>query len=522
MKLGTESVGTMEDATKSNPRAASVRLEHGSLKATAGQRRHDLRIGPQPDYVNDSRSHLNRILVENAPALVLRDLCAERRQANGAKTKMRRTAAVATSGVITFGSDAAALFERLDADTQDAAFRDLADQVADRLGTSLHGLVVHLDESTIHAHFQCAAFNHYGVPLSKVCTPSVLQQLQDLTAEVMARHCPGIERGAKKRDRLDAGADYADTLHRTVRELHRDLPRDLQAKREELARETAAADAARQKREKNERLAGVAREKLRGTVKDEKAARKLAKNIAIYENRADEARNALADAEERHSALCADIERLSREVETANAELEAMAVQREAMATERAELEAERKAMAAERKAMAAERTELEAERKAMAAEREDMASEKAAHLDKAKEWVERIKSERAHLAVERRDLVAERAKLVTERTQVGGLLQRLAAMVKRVEDVLEAALQLGPRVRRILSDAEAAAEERHSARQARSEIVKSVPHMREARSFLTEARAAVQGEAQSVPEQSAEQSALDWRSSLDDFDGPG
>lgn len=491
MKLGTESVDTMEDATKSNPRAASVRLEHGSLKAAAGQRRHDLRIGPQPDYVNDSRSHLNRVLVENAPALVLRDLCAERRQANGAKTKMRRTAAVATSGVITFGSDAAALFERLDADTQDAAFRDLADQVANRLGTSLHGLVVHLDESTIHAHFQCAAFNHYGVPLSKVCTPSVLQQLQDLTAEVMARHCPGIERGAKKRDRLDAGADYADTLHRTVRELHRDLPRDLQAKREELARETAAADAARQKREKNERLAGAAREKLRGTVKDEKAARKLAKNIAIYENRANEARNALADAEERHSALCADIERLSGEVETAKAQLEAMAVQREAMAVERAEIEAARKAMEVER-------AEIEVERKAMAVEKEAMDAQKAANLDKAKGWVERIK--------------VERADLETERHRLGGL-------IRRAEAALRIVLRLAPRVRRIVQDAEVSAEARQAAREARTEIVKAVPPLRSVSSFLSDARRAVQGKMPSASEQAPEPVSFDEGL---DFDRPG
>ena len=61
-----------------------------------------------------------------------------------------------------------------------------------------------------------------------------MSSLQDLTAEVMARHCPGIERGNRYGDRLKAGADFRDTLHRTVRELHRDIPREIEAKRAEI------------------------------------------------------------------------------------------------------------------------------------------------------------------------------------------------------------------------------------------------------------------------------------------------
>lgn len=357
-KSKTEMSDATPDPTKSNPRAASVRLEHYGMKTAAGQRRHDLRIGPQPAHVDSARSHLNRVLIENERGPVLRDLCAERRQAAGAKTKMRKTAAVMTGGIITFGAEAAALFERLDAEAQDAAFRELVDRIAARLATSVHGLVVHLDEATLHAHFQFASFNEYGVPLSKVCTPTVLKELQDITAEVMAAHCPGIERGTSKLDRLAAGADYADTLHKSVRELHRDLPRDLEAKRAEVARETAAAEKAKEKRAKNEKLAAAAREKLKLARSDEKATRKLVKNVALYEGRVGAAEKELADAEAKAAALAAQIASLEdaearARAETAMAKMTADKARQNAEALVR-QVEADRVAAAAEARAKAA------------------------------------------------------------------------------------------------------------------------------------------------------------------------
>lgn len=331
----------MEDLTKSNPRAASVRLAHASLKAAEGQRRHDLRIGRQPRYVDSAQSFMNRVLIPNAAPSLLRDLCAERRRAAGAKTALRRTAAVATSGIITFGSEAAMLFERLDADAQDAAFRDLTDRVADRLGATVHGLVVHRDEATIHAHFQLAAFNVHGAPLSAVCSPAVLAQVQDLAAEVMAQHCPGIERGRSKRGRLDAGADYAATLHRTVRELHRDLPADLEAKRAEVAAAVSDAQAAREKREKNERLATAARKKMKAAQKDEKKAKKLAKNMALYEGPAATAAKELADAEAKVTVIVDQIAALEATEAVRSA---AAAEARRAMILERLDARRERRA----------------------------------------------------------------------------------------------------------------------------------------------------------------------------------
>jgi len=63
----------------------------------------------------------------------------------------------------------------------------------------------------------------------------VTSELQELAAEIMREHCPGIEPGHKKRDRLALGADLADTIHRSVRQLHEDLPAEIAKKEAQLA-----------------------------------------------------------------------------------------------------------------------------------------------------------------------------------------------------------------------------------------------------------------------------------------------
>lgn len=311
-----------------NPRAASTRIQAKNSRALAGQRKHDLRIGRQPDHIDESRKCLNRIIMEPDPPGVMRAICENRRSLRDTKRKMKKDASVAGCGIITFGSEAAALFEALTPDAQDRAFLDLAESIADRLNTTLHGLVVHRDETTIHAHYQIASYNLDGVPLSQATRPAVMSSLQDLTAEVMARHCPGIERGNRYGDRLKAGADFRDTLHRTVRELHRDIPREIEAKRAEilaLNMKTQEAqtrvdemqgrvDKLTQKAELSEKEANrlaTYEKRLSDRVKELETAQELAKKAKAEERRladiardeAEEAREEAQSVSERTGAL---------------------------------------------------------------------------------------------------------------------------------------------------------------------------------------------------------------------------
>ena len=62
-----------------NPRAAQTRIKPASAIKTGGQRKHDLRIGRQPDYVDDARTHLNRVLIRPQTGAEMRKRAEERR-----------------------------------------------------------------------------------------------------------------------------------------------------------------------------------------------------------------------------------------------------------------------------------------------------------------------------------------------------------------------------------------------------------------------------------------------------------
>lgn len=225
----------VRDATASNPNAVSVRIEPKPMSKAKFQRRHDFRIGAQPAYVNGDRTALNRQLIALRP---LPDIQRENevlRVRAGRTRRMKSNAAVVTAGIITFGHRAQDVFNDLPAEIQDRAFTELACEIAALLKTELEALVVHLDETTIHAHFTLRAYNDDGEPLSNATRLGDMSALQDLAAEVMQRYAPEIERGHKKKDRLKAGADYPDTLHRTVKQLHEDLPQEKAALEAEIA-----------------------------------------------------------------------------------------------------------------------------------------------------------------------------------------------------------------------------------------------------------------------------------------------
>ena len=131
----------------SNAGAVQVRVELANVGNVGGQRAHDLRIGPQPGYVVAARTPLNRILVKPLHGAELRAICLDRRARRETRRAMRHNVAVALIGIVTFGHRAQALFEALDAEGQDAAYRAVVEALAERLGTSVSGLVVHCDES---------------------------------------------------------------------------------------------------------------------------------------------------------------------------------------------------------------------------------------------------------------------------------------------------------------------------------------------------------------------------------------
>ena len=86
-----------------NPRAAQTRIKGRNATAAGGQRAHDMRMGPQPAYVDQSRSHLNRVLMEPKTGAQLRAISEKRRALRDTARGMKSNASVAIVGIITFG-----------------------------------------------------------------------------------------------------------------------------------------------------------------------------------------------------------------------------------------------------------------------------------------------------------------------------------------------------------------------------------------------------------------------------------
>ena len=231
----------MDDQRRSNPKAAQVRIEARKATAYAGQRNHDLRRGAQPSYVDTTKAANNEILIEPPAPGVLRNINEGRRSQRDTKRAMRSDAAVAFTGILTFGHEAQAMFEALPRERQAEAFRDAAEAVAERLGTTLAGLVIHRDESAVHAHFVMPAYNLDGQPLTGTVKRNTLSDLQDVVAGAFQRYALQIERGRSVAARAAAGAPRAEMIHKSVRQLHADLPAEIEAKQAEVDRITAEA-----------------------------------------------------------------------------------------------------------------------------------------------------------------------------------------------------------------------------------------------------------------------------------------
>jgi hypothetical protein len=270
-----------DDERKANPRAAMVRVEIRDAQGYANQRRHDLRIGAQPAYVNPDPPEPNRIFIQPLTTAEIKALAKERRAQREMVRAMKINAGVAVVGIIGFGIEAQKMFEALDAVTQEKALRAAVARVAADLRTTVTGLVFHLDETAKHAHFSLCGYDVTGQPLSTWMGRGVLRELQTALHEELRAFMPDLERGRSRKARAEAGAAPHELVHRSVDELHIDLPFEIEVKRKELA-ELA------EKIRTNEARAEKAR--IKAEAEGERAAKAL-RNAEVYEKRAQGAKD---------------------------------------------------------------------------------------------------------------------------------------------------------------------------------------------------------------------------------------
>ena len=284
--------------------AISIRVAHVSRSKYDGQRRHDLRIGRAPDYVDQDRAHLNRVLIEPPRPAVIKARADELRGLTGPQRKARANAAIATTGIVTFGAAAQILFQQLTPEQQDAAYLAVAERVAEEYGTSVRALVVHGDETAPHAHVVWDCRSTDGTPMSKRMKGAALQ---DIAAEVIREFAPGIVRGVRKSDRIARGEPAAAIYHRSVRQLHADLPVEIATARARV----------------EEMQARVAKLEVRETELTEKEQKRL----QVYQQRRDDRQRKLDELERRQSEVASDILQTGLALEEQRAEADRREVQ---------------------------------------------------------------------------------------------------------------------------------------------------------------------------------------------------
>jgi DNA repair exonuclease SbcCD ATPase subunit len=258
-----------------------VRVEIRDAQGYANQRRHDLRIGAQPAYVNPDPPEPNRIFIQPLTTAEIKALAKERRAQREMVRAMKINAGVAVVGIIGFGIEAQKMFEALDAVTQEKALRAAVARVAADLRTTVTGLVFHLDETAKHAHFSLCGYDVTGQPLSTWMGRGVLRELQTALHEELRAFMPDLERGRSRKARAEAGAAPHELVHRSVDELHIDLPFEIEVKRKELA-ELA------EKIRTNEARAEKAR--IKAGAEGERAAKAI-RNAEVYERRSQGAKS---------------------------------------------------------------------------------------------------------------------------------------------------------------------------------------------------------------------------------------
>ena len=261
----------------------SVRIEHASTGRAAGQRSHDLRDEREiPDYVDISKSHMNSIVIAPPHAETTRLEIEVQRKIAGQQV-LRKDARTSILGVITFGKDAQHGLDTLSRVEQDAIFERVARRIEKETGNKLLGLVIHRDETALHAHFSLRGYRRQpdGQEMPARFSRAFLAHIQDAAGEEVA--ALGISRGKSKALRVAEGEGRAKHVHRSVQELHGDLPRELEALKKQ--RDESAANL-----EKTQERLRVAMDKCKSA---EEAQAVLEKRVRNYESRAQNAEKTL-------------------------------------------------------------------------------------------------------------------------------------------------------------------------------------------------------------------------------------
>ena len=217
----------------------SVRLQAVPQSRLAFVARHNLRQGRLPAYVDPGRSRLNRVLfgpVSGDFAAAAHASAERYRQRVGQKLQRRQARLV--EGIITFSHAAQPIVLQHLESAHRCAQRLVEDIVRDHgHGAQRVSLVYHGDEAAPHYHFVFEATGSDGLSVLQRLHRRDGVHLQDLAGDAFGSL--GIQRGVPVAERWRRGDDRSRIVHRSVRQLHQDLPREIARVQQQLDADTA-------------------------------------------------------------------------------------------------------------------------------------------------------------------------------------------------------------------------------------------------------------------------------------------
>lgn len=425
--------------------AISFRFEHRDGSRLRARYRHDQRNGPQPGYVDGDRTPDNSTIIPYQPIPELRAMCQERRSTRATKRAMKSNAAIGSTFIITFGKGLQSHVDALSVADQDQLYSAVADAVGKRLGEDVAGLIAHRDETASHAHGVLPAVAKDGRPFSKVINRSVASEIQQIAEDAARPFLPMIEGRKTKAQRIADGEDPSRIYHRTVRQLHDDLPKELAAAQERVAaKEQDLAALAEAEVEAQARVDEMQARVDKLTAKAELDNREI-KRLAGYEKRLSDrvaelkAAQAASEAGKIEADRLTEIARADRQAEERRAEniVARIDVMKEAVAAVFEDVgdgtirRDDKGLLTAKRR----DRIEPGFPEVAPAA---NAAADLVMSMDGARAKLaadqRRVRDERSELAQDRQELIAERAEVATLRDQLKIALRKVYDWMKRKE----------------------------------------------------------------------------------------
>ena len=292
----------------------SVRLK--ALKHGTKQLQHDFRIH-SPGYADPSKTPENVVLFGSDMTV---EKLHERERAQiqhfeaTHNRAFRKDGNLTVSGVITFGGENFSEKTRENLPELDKKAKEFVEKLSAEHGVEPIYLVRHADESTPHYHFQLENVKtrpdlDMGFPetpskstMSSELNRDALSKTQDLAGSVFSDL--GYERGIKKEIRLEAGEDYASTVHKSVRHFHAELEPRMKDLSEKIEKQERLFNEKQQKiQELESRLSSLKTKELESAQKEKEIAaieakiEQSRKTLGTYERRLKETRETFQSLE---------------------------------------------------------------------------------------------------------------------------------------------------------------------------------------------------------------------------------